>query len=77
MAAPVADAPIPRNFVQPHGQRLRILELGKMRYRLQQDFLHGVFGILGMAADFHAEGIDRVLQQSQRPVDGIRVVFAN
>ena len=28
--------------------------------------LHGVLGILGMAADLHAEGVDRVLQQADR-----------
>src|SRR5664279_5356455 len=48
-----------------------------MRDRLQQHVLHGVLRVLGMAADFHAEGIDRVLQERQRPVNRFRPVLAN
>src|SRR5208283_5002726 len=44
---------------------------------LQQHVLHGVLGVLLMAADLHAEGVHGVLQQRQRPVDRFRTVFAN
>ena len=42
---------------------------------LQQGFLHGVFGVLTVAADLHAEGKDRALQQSQRLLHGIGPVL--
>ena len=39
--------------------------------------LHGVFGILRMAVHFHAERVNRVLQQRQRLLDGPGTVLVN
>ena len=42
----------------------------------EEHFLHGVFGILRMPADLHAERIDRVLKQPDRLFNRLRSVEA-
>ncbi|PYT79835.1 MAG: hypothetical protein DMG40_14465 [Acidobacteria bacterium] len=49
-------------FVQPNHQSSRAVEFWQVRDRAQQHFLHGVFGVFPLAAHFHAEREDGVLQ---------------
>src|ERR1035441_1462158 len=69
-------ATIPRHGVKPDGESLRILNLREVAQRAVEYLLHGVFRIFRMPADFHAEGIDRVLQQPDRLLDGFGSVAA-
>ncbi|MGB6720600.1 MAG: hypothetical protein WBE72_07400 [Terracidiphilus sp.] len=48
--------------VQPNGQLLWSLNLGEVMKRTEEHLLHVVFRVFRMTADFHAEGIDRVLE---------------
>ncbi len=58
-----APAPVSGDGVEPDGQPLWVLDLSQVSKRTVKHFLHGVFSILRMSADLHAEGIDRILQQ--------------
>ena len=47
--------------VEPYRESLRVLNLRKVPQRTIEHLLHRVFRVFGMPADFHAEGVDRVL----------------
>src|ERR1700757_643619 len=60
--APTHQAAILRDFIEPHQKCFRISELGQLWNRFQQHLLHGIFGILTLSADAHAERENRTLQ---------------
>jgi hypothetical protein len=45
-----------------------------MRDRTEEYFLHRVFGIFRMTADLHTEGVNRVLEQPDRFLNGFRSI---
>jgi len=69
-----APAAISSDGVKPNGHLLWSLEFGKVPDGAGEHLLHGIFRIFRMAADLHAEGIDRILQQTDRLFDGFRSV---
>ena len=71
-----APAAVSSDGIKPDGHLLRSLNLGKVPDGAGEHLLHGVFRIFRMPADLHAEGIDRILQQTDRLFDGFRSVAA-
>ena len=57
-----APAAVPSDGIKPDGKSLRILNPGQVLQRTGEHFLHGVLRIFRMPTDFHAEGIDSILQ---------------
>jgi hypothetical protein len=71
LAFPAAHkAAVFRNLIEPYQQWLRTLELGQIRNRLGQHFLHSLLSVLALAADFHAERENGVLQKEQGSFPG-------
>src|SRR5579883_3213880 len=66
--APAHQAAAFGYLVQPHQQGLGIVELGELRNRLQQHFLHRIFGVLPLPADPHAERENGILQKAECPL---------
>src|ERR1017187_788964 len=70
------SASISRYRVQPNCKSLGILDVREMAQGTEEHLLHGVFRIFWMAADLHAEGVNRVLQQTERLFNRLRSVAA-
>lgn len=60
-----APAAIAGDGVEPDGEGAGLVDFGQVGERAIEDFLHGVLGVFGMAADFHAEGVDGVLEEAE------------
>src|ERR1039457_2414087 len=56
--------------IEPERKSLGILELGQVPERTGENLLHVIFRVLPVAADLHTEGIDRILQQTDRLFNG-------
>lgn len=69
------QAAILGDFVEPDEKRARAIKFGEKRNRLHQDFLHGVLGVLALAANLHAEGEDGALQEFQGVFEGLRLLL--
>ena len=63
--APTHQAAILCHFIEPHHERFGAVEFRQVRNRLEQYLLHGVFRVLALAADPHAKGEHRILEQRQ------------
>ena len=71
-----APAAVSGDGVEPDRESLRVLNLGQVPQRTVEHLLHGVFCVFRMPADLHAEGIDRVLQQTDCLFDSFRSIAA-
>ena len=71
-----APAAVSGDGVKPDSHLLRGLNLGQVPEGTGKHLLHGVFRVFRMPADLHAEGIDRILQQTDRLFDSFRRVAA-
>ena len=69
-----APAAVPSDGVKPNSHLLRSVDFGKVPDGAGKHLLHSVFRIFRMPTDLHAEGIDRILQQTDRLFDGFRSV---
>lgn len=59
-----APATVSGYGIKPNGKSMRVLNFGQVPEGAKKNFLHGIFGVLRVAADLHAERINSVLKQS-------------
>ena len=69
------QAAILRDFIKPDEKGARALKSWEIRKSFHEDFLHGVFGVFPLPANFHAEREDRTLQQFQSLFKRLRVLL--
>lgn len=69
------EATILGNGVQPLRQCTGVVESGQVWNYLQENFLHGVLGILAVPTDSHSECKDGLLQEGDRFFERALVTF--
>src|ERR1035437_10371800 len=58
--------------IKPYSESLRLLNLGQMFQRTEENLLCRILCVFLVSTDFHAEGIDRVLEQADCFRDSFR-----